>query len=378
MALDRVLPLALGVGLGACGALSTDDDWDSDAEPPTSLPLVAHVGDTHWTGPAACPPEHIAGHHYAEPPEFWLGSQAERTVAVRGQGFLVSNDANTLQRAARFSQEALVSIAPDGSLEDHGGHALLGYPPEAIPGGPCVRRLVAPLFAPPQATARVMLHVNLDPRHIATTFDVLDPSGTSAMSTSLGIYDSLGGPRIIDVHFVNAGGNLHFYHVMADGSDVAGATPGHDVLLGSGSLQFTSDGALETETAPPVCVSFAGGATASQCVSFDFGEDITSDGGSGLSGTTAFATASFVAGQSQDGLPPGTGTFIQITPAGEVTVAFDSGAALPIGRLALARFASEDQLAEAPDGSLSATAESGPAQLGAPASPGRGTLSVAP
>lgn len=57
---------------------------------------------------------------------------------------------------------------------------------------------------------------------------------------------------------------------------------------------------------------------------------------------------------------------------------FDSGASLLSGRLALARFANEDQRVERGDGSLRATPESGPPPFGSPASPGRGRLAMSP
>ncbi len=56
--------------------------------------------------------------------------------------------------------------------------------------------------------------------------------------------------------------------------------------------------------------------------------------------------------------------------------ALHSGASLFIGTLALARFPNEDRLSTADDGTLRATPESGPAQLGAPRGPGRGPLSI--
>ena len=72
----------------------------------------------------------------------------------------------------------------------------------------------------------------------------------------------------------------------------------------------------------------------------------------------------------------GTGSSVRVAPSGEVTVDFDSGASVPIGKLILARVPNEDRLERSPDGSLRATAESGAAAFGVTTSPGRGVLAV--
>jgi flagellar hook protein FlgE len=327
-------------------------------------------------GPASCGDEPIFGYQYADPPAFWLGSQDERAIDVSGSGFFVSDDASTSEHATRFASQVLLSVGPDGSVEDRGGHALLGYGPFATVGDPCVDRLRAPLFAPPAVTTRISIRINLDPRQYVGTFDIVDPSGTSDSSTSLQVIDSLGALHIVDLYFNNAGGNLYYYNVVADGSDVAGGTPGVYTLLGMGTLQFTSNGGLETATTPELSISFSNGPTPNQAIAVDFGPDITSDGASGYAGSTGFATSTFVSSQYVDGYLPGTGSELRIASSGEVTVDFDSGASLVIGRLALARFANEDRLIEQGDGSLRASPGSGPPQFGAPASPGRGPLAI--
>jgi flagellar hook protein FlgE len=363
--------------VGCGGALSTDERWgaDADARAPLGSPGPECPAATH-PAPSACADEHLPGYRYAEGEAFWLGSQAARSITVRGAGFFVSDDATTAQHAARFSRQASLSVGPDGALEDDGGHALLGYAPGTTVGGDCVVRLVAPLFAPPEATTRLDIRVNLDARSAVTIFDILDPSGTSNSSTSFFVVDSIGAQHILDMYFTNLGGNLHEYYVVADGGDLAGGTPGTFTLLGMGVLQFGSDGALWTETAPPLDVSFVGGATAAQAIYIDFGPDITTDGSSGWGGSTGFASETVVSAQQADGFVAGTGSDLRIAPSGEVTIDFDSGAWLEIGRLALARFANEDRLAVAGDGTVRATPESRPAQFGAPSSPGRGVLEI--
>jgi flagellar hook protein FlgE len=377
----RVWHALLLVLLTACGgAVSTDERWNADADPepllaPEALdcPSAVPAASTGGCESEAAP---IYGYHYASPPEFWLGSQAERGVEVSGAGYFVSDDAATSEHAVRFASEARVSVGPDGNLEDHGGHALLGYAPTAT--GPCVVRLKAPIFSPPQATSSIWIRANLDPRAPIETFDIVEPSRTSNSSTSQVVIDSLGALHLVDFYFHNLGGNLYEYDVVSDGSDVEGGTPGFPTLISVGTLQFTSDGALYVATTPPLSISFAGGATANQPIEIDFGPDIAFYGGSGYGGSTSFASDTFIWSQTSDGFVAGTGSDVRISFSGEVSVEFDTGASLSIGTLALARFPNEDRLEAADDGSLRAKPESGPAQYGVPDGPGRGPLSVPP
>ena len=373
------LGVVLGWGLTACGGqLSPDERWDSDddevvseLEPsgPTSSPSSSHPAPADLL----CEAAPIYGYHYAEPGEFWLGSQAEAPLVVVGQGYFSTRDADATRPLYRYATQALISVAPDGSLEDHGGHALLGYPPGAIAGGPCLSLLQAPVFSAPQPTSFVTIGMNLDPREQIVYFDLLDPSATSNGSTSFGVIDSFGASRWVDLYFNNLGGNFYEYHVLVDGSDIAGGVPGVAVDLSQGWLQFNSDGALDVDTTPQFCASFAGGATASQCISVDFGTAIA-EGGTGLDGSTQFATYTVVHSMLVDGFTEGTGTGVNVGDSGEVTVEYDSGAELVIGRLALARFPNEDQLAVKPDGSFRATVASGDPQFGVPLGAGRGSL----
>ncbi len=370
--------MVLGMQLLACGGgTSTDERWDADVQSASpNMPWPVEAGtEVSRDDTRRCRARPIAGYHYAEPPEFWLGWQGDTALRVDGPGFLVSEDAVRLDRAERFSTQVLFSVGPDGTLEDAGGHRLLGYGPEQIVGGRCLVSLRAPAVAAPRATASVSIRINLDPRSLAVEFDLVDPSASSSSALSFEVFDSVGASRRVDVYFAAAGGNGYAYYVLADGSDIQGGTPGVGVLLSApGFLQFTTDGALHAATTPQVCVSFTG-ATPEQCLAFDFGLDIAS-GGSGLSGSTGFAEDTSVSALDRDGHATGTAGSAQVAPSGEVTVNYDNGKSLLIGTLALARFANEDGLVDGGEASFRATVSSGPPQYGAPLKPGRGQVTT--
>jgi flagellar hook protein FlgE len=190
---------------------------------------------------------------------------------------------------------------------------------------------------------------------------------------SLTVFDSAGTLHPFDIYFSNLGGMAYEYHVVADGADLVGGTPGDFVLLSTGSLQFDANGALSSSTTPAVDVAFAAGAAPSP-IELHYAPDIAS-GASGHEGSTSFASDTTVFSLAADGQTEGTGSGIDVRPNGDVLVYYDNGEALPIGTLALARFRREAALAPVGEG-WGMTPESGPPQLGTPQSPGRGMLVV--
>jgi flagellar hook-basal body protein len=366
-----------GVAVAGCGgAVSTDGRWEDDAE----LPLEPTDGG--FSAPSEVESDCTAawrtdvaarGYVYANPPGFWLGSQAPRALAVDGLGYLALGQAAGGPPARRYAREVTYSIAPDGSLQNDAGRRLLGYLPntEAV-GGDCLAALRVPVSSPPYATAHIQIQMNFDARQSVKIFDIYDPPATSNGSTSMTVFDSLGGGHTLDLYFNNMGGGLYAINVVVDGVDLAGGTPGIATLLASGALQFTTDGALEAEALPPLDVTFAG-ATPNQQILVDFGDAIV-DGGYGLNGSTSFASDMSVFAQSQDGLPAGIGADAVIDGWGIVHAEFDSGATLEVGRLALARFPREARLFTDSEGLQRETVESGAPLLGRPLDPGRGSL----
>ncbi|MEY2937158.1 MAG: hypothetical protein RL033_7907 [Pseudomonadota bacterium] len=383
----------LGWVLAGCGGVtSIDERWDPDAvgTPPVeevaAPELPAEVPQIDREPGAACPldpkPEEFYGYRPVSSLEFWLGSQAALPLAVAGAGYLVSRDREAPNQL-HFAREVQLAVAPDGVLVDEREAPLLGYGTSASAGGPCVAPLRAPQFAPPAASSRVSFSMNLDPRNpaLASVFDVLQPDVTANFSVSFQVFDSRGATHMVDVYFARefiGDSSAHGvrYHVLLDGADLEGGTPGYAQEVGSGELVFTTDGALDTVTAPELAITFSGGATPSQSLTLDFGPDITTNGSSGLSQVTGFAQDDSVYALSVDGNTVGTGEFVSVDSHGEVSVYFDNGTGLAIGKLALARFAREAALEAAGDGGLLATQRSGPANFGNPLSPGRGSVQI--
>ncbi len=298
-------------------------------------------------------------------------------VALNGDGFLVVGGTVDGITGNFYTRAGQLTIDNGGVLVNQQGLSVQGYLANA---DGTLQASISDLRVPtaslsPFATTEIEVTANLDPRAEILTFDILQPDTTSNFSTSITVFDSLGTARTLDVYFNNAGGNLYNYTVVADGAELAGGTPGTDTIVGTGSLQFTTDGALDTATTPPPSLNFAGGATANQEIDLNFGDDITTDGATGLGGTTQFASESAVSSQAQDGFASGEFSGLAIDGTGLVQGLYTNGQKIAIGRLAVAKFRSNDGLGRAGQNLWIETRESGTAALGAAGAGGRASVS---
>jgi flagellar hook protein FlgE len=299
-------------------------------------------------------------------------------VALNGDGFLVVAGTVDGITSNFYTRAGQLTIDQDGLVVNQQGLNVQGYVANA---DGTLQASVSDLAVPtaslaPFATSEITVTANLDSRSPILTFDILNPDGTANDSTSITVFDSLGTARTLDVYFNNVGGNLYSYNVVADGGQLAGGTPGTNTLISSGTLQFTSDGALQTATTPALDVSFAGGATANQAIDLNFGDDITTDGSTGLTGTTQFASTTAVSSQSQDGFASGEFSGLAIDGTGLVQGLYTNGQKITIGQLAVAKFRSNDGLGRAGQNLWIETRDSGTAALGAAGAGGRASVSA--
>jgi flagellar hook protein FlgE len=187
------------------------------------------------------------------------------------------------------------------------------------------------------------------------------------------VYDSLGAEHEISVYWRKTADNSWEYHALASGDELNPNQPGVNVEVGSGTISFTTDGALSDLVGTPLTLDFQN-ATPGQVVDLSMGTSIT-DGGSGLNGITQFAMQSAVSSIAQDGYASGSLSGVSVGADGTVFGQYSNGQSLPVGQLVVAKFASTTSLGRAGSGLWIATSESGGAVFGAPGSGGRGMIS---
>src|SRR5579885_3207445 len=240
-------------------------------------------------------------------------------VAIQGDGFFVvnHNGEQLYTRAGDFS------IASNGDLLTKDGAQVLGFP--AVNGVVNPNATAGPLVIatgqtnPPKSTANVQLSLNLD-------------SGTAVngtFSTSVAVFDSLGASHVLTYNFTKTAANSWNYAITIPAADV-GAT-GAPVTIQSGTLTFNGAGQL---TAPS-------------------------------------ATSTTI----QDGFASGTLVNFIIGSDGTIQGTFSNGQTAALGQIAIASFQNNQGLVRNGSNEFLASLSSGQANIGAPGTGGRGTLS---
>jgi flagellar hook protein FlgE len=300
-------------------------------------------------------------------------------LALNGDGFFVVNgtvdgiSSNFYTRAGQFA------LDKDGFLTNSQGLKVQGYTANADGTFQAAPSSVkAPTSSlPARATQSISVTANLDASEKVPTvaFDPQDPTKTSNFSSSITVYDSLGTSHSVDVYFAKTGDNTWDYHALANGDELNPPQAGLNVEVGLGSLTFTTNGALNSvTTTTAMSLNFGGGATAGQAVTMDFGSQVAG-GGTGLDGTTQFASPSSISNQSQDGYASGDFSGVQVDGQGIVTGLYTNGQKLAISQLAIAKFRSNDGLGRAGQNLWIETRDSGTAAMGTAASGGRAAVS---
>lgn len=298
-------------------------------------------------------------------------------LALSGDGFFVVSGTIGGISGDFYTRAGQTTLDANGTLVNAQGLSVQGYPVAAdgtvgSTPGPIT---VSTAALPPKPSNLLEITANLDSTSMpaAMAWDPLNPGASSNFSTSMTVYDSLGTAHSVDVYFTTSGGGAWEYHALASGDEVVGGIPGEATEIATGTLSFTSDGALQDAQPTAGGTVDWNGATAAQALTFDFGTPIAA-GGSGLDGTTQFATASAISAQTQDGYASGALSGIKVSATGLVEGVYTNGQTISVAQLAIAKFASNDGLARFGYNLWSATPESGEAVLGAAGSGGRGAV----
>jgi len=290
-------------------------------------------------------------------------------LAVSGDGFFVVRGAVAGVQGEFYTRDGQLRLDGNGNLVTATGLEVQGY---ASIGGGQLSAALSSLKVPtaslkPNPTTQMTITANLDATAGVMTFDVTQPGTTSNFSTSMTVYDSLGNPHAVDVYFNKTSANNWEYHVVVDGGELTGGTPGTNTEIGSGTLAFNPDGSLQGASVTQAIAANFDGAVQGQAIDIDFG--------AGFNGVTQFGSPSSVSSQSQDGYGSGDLSGISVDGQGMVMGTYTNGQKIPVGQLAIAKFRSNDGLDRAGQNLWTATDRSGAAVLGTAGSGGRGAIS---
>ncbi|HIE1301005.1 TPA: flagellar hook protein FlgE [Burkholderia contaminans] len=286
-------------------------------------------------------------------------------VAINGNGFfqMSNNGVTTYSRDGTFQRDK------NGFIVDSQGRNLMGY--AANNGGVINTAQTVPLQAPttniaPTATTKISAQFNLNSQDTVPTktpFSATDNT-TYNYSTSIQVYDSLGGSQAVNMYFVkSAAGTWEAY---------AGVQGGATTDLGT--VTFNSSGAIQSTTTgtPPAPTTSVGqfqftlpntdGSATPQSLTLD------------LTGTTQYGGKDGVNNLAQDGYASGTLTTYTIGTDGKLTGNYSNGQTAVLGQIALANFNNPNGLVNLGGNQYAESSASGVPQISAPGSTNHGKL----
>ena len=298
-------------------------------------------------------------------------------VALSGDGFFVVQGSVGGVNGTFYTRAGQTSLNASGTLVNPDGLAFQGYAANATGGFATTTSPISVNTAAlsPKKTASVTVTANLDSSTtpLAGPWDPQNPTTTSSFSTGMQVYDSLGDAHTVNVYFQNTGAGTWTYHVLANGSEVQGGVPGQNSEIATGTLDFNTNGSLQSNTVTAGGTVSFNGATKNQPLTFNFGTPVAA-GGTGLDGITQFGSSSEVSAQSQDGYSSGALSSLSIDNRGVVSGIYTNGQTIAVAQLAVAKFQSDNGLGQAGQNCWTATPDSGQAALGSAGTGGRAAI----
>jgi flagellar hook protein FlgE len=299
-------------------------------------------------------------------------------LALQGNGFFVVNGNHAGQTASFYTRAGQFTVDKSGYLVNLDNLRVQGFPADTagtISGQPG-DLLVGTASAQPKATANVIVKANLqaDAAQVGP-FDPLNPNTSSNFSTSMTVYDTLGGAHGVQVFFTKTAAGAWDWNAMTDGGGLTGGTPGTLTPIASGNMTFDTQGRLTavTQAAAPTFQPL--GAVNPQPLTFNFGDPTGAvPPGTGLAGITQFASLSASTFIGQDGYGSGQLASIQIDPLGKINGVFTNGQTRILGQVAVAGFSAADKLARVGSNLFQQSQDSGQPVVGAPGAGGRASI----
>lgn len=269
-------------------------------------------------------------------------------LAINGQGFFVlSGEAGLV-----YSRAGAFHVDRDGYVVNAQGLRLQVFPALDRDGTAFNTSSLSDLQipgseGPPNATQDVTIAMNLDAMaddlSAAAPFDPSDPT-TFNYSTSVTVYDSLGGAHTATTYFRNAGSLSWEVHSVVDG-DTSQTTAVQ-------TLTFNSDGTLASGSPANFGTFNPANGAAPLDMTFDF------------SRTTQYGSAFAVSTLSQDGYTTGRLSGIDIDESGVVSARFTNGQFMALAELVLANFPNPQGLSQTGGTAWAETFASGPVNMG--------------
>lgn len=284
-------------------------------------------------------------------------------LAISGEGFFTLAKSPTELNDLSYTRAGEFKLDKDGYMVNNQGSALLVYKPngttvaEGFSVGVTRPVQINTLTGLPTSTDTANIVVNVDASSSPPanpTFSIDQPNSYNSQ-TSVTVYDSLGSAHILTSYFVKtaADNTWDVYHFMSEPAspDVKTALPVTAPSAGAvGTLVFDSAGKLVTPSDGTFSLN-----------SYDpgNGSDPITISKMNYFGSTQVNQTFSVNAMSQNGLPAGRLTGIDIDDSGIIFARFSNGGSQTVGQVALTRFSNNNGLAKLGDTAWGQSANSG-------------------
>ncbi len=281
-------------------------------------------------------------------------------MALDGAGYFVtSNTAGALSytRAGDFTTNV------NGQLATSSGDLVMGYP--AVGGVVSTNASLQPINV---GTGTTTAATPTSSFSFTTNLDATAAVGATYSPTPISVYDSLGEAHLLTMTYTKTGTNTWSYNATIPSSDLQGGA-GTSTSVGSGTLTFSTSGALTSPSAP---IAFSIGPFADGAANMSPSWQVNGSATGSL--LTQTGSASTTSSQTQDGFAAGTLSNFSVLQDGTVQATFTNGQQRAIGKVAVASFANPEGLALNGNNQYAPTAASGQAVIGSAGTGGLGTI----
>jgi flagellar hook protein FlgE len=175
------------------------------------------------------------------------------------------------------------------------------------------------------------------------------------------------------MYFAKTADNTWKWYAGAKGEEMVGGVKGQTMIGASGTMSFTIDGKLQSQTTEQNAFNFTKGAQPGQAINFKFGDDILG-GGTGTKGSTQYGSASDIYKHTQDGYTAGTVGGLSFNDDGVLAAFYTNGVTKNLAQVAIAKFENNEGLLKAGNNAFRESRNSGMANIGGPNTAGRGKV----
>ena len=290
-------------------------------------------------------------------------------AAIQGDGFfVVQNSSGQMQytRAGNFQ------VDKSGNLLTDTGDQVMGWTAVnaatgAIDTNGAVTNIVVPVGSvkAPIATQDFTVDLNLNSGAAADS--------TSAFTTPITVYDSLGTSHVLTLDFQKTAANTWTYQVTIPGDEIGGGTAGADFPISgaSGALTFDQNGLLTSPAnGSPITFSVPGLTDGASDLNLSWNPYTTA----GVGRITQFGQASAPSAQSQDGSPAAELSDVSLGDGGQVLAQYSDGTQVQVGQVAMASIPNPASLVASGNNTFVPSSRTAAPSIGMPATGGRGSI----